>query len=249
MLPPDPGQTTSPVSSEPQPASVRPTFASVAGDAARVLTFRRPSSAIGTHWPAYLAFGLGFTWLAGIGRYWDNPRAHLWQHAGLGSLAYVLCLALVLWVLLAPLRPQRWSYRNVLVFVALTSPPALLYAVPVERFMSLEAAQLANAWFLGVVATWRVALLGWYLRASAGLSAIAVVVATLLPLVLIVFVLTLLNLEHVAFDLMAGIRPEERSANDTAYTVVMMLTYFSMLASPVLLLAYIGLSIRAWRRR
>ena len=223
--------------------------ATVANDALRVLTFRQPSPAIATHWPAYLAFGLAFTWLAGIGRYWDNPRAHLWQHLGLGSLAYVVCLAAVLWLLLMPLRPQRWSYRNVLVFVALTSPPALLYAVPVERFLPLAAAQSANAWFLAIVATWRVALLAWFLRRVGGLSLVAVVVATLLPLVLIVVALTLLNLEHVVFRLMAGMTPAERSGNDTAYFVVMMLAYFSVLASPVLLLGYIGLAVHAWRKR
>ena len=45
----------------------------------RFLTFRPMSPAIRTHWQAYLAFGLLFTWLAGVGRYWDNPRAGLWQ--------------------------------------------------------------------------------------------------------------------------------------------------------------------------
>src|SRR5512134_2839207 len=133
-------------------------------DALRVLSFRRPSPAIGPHWKAYLAFGLLFTWLAGVGRYWDNPRALAWQQLGLGSLAYVFCLAFVLWVLLLPLRPKLWSYKNVLIFITLTAPPAVLYAIPVERFMSLAAAQAANAWFLGVVATWRVALLFWFLR-------------------------------------------------------------------------------------
>jgi hypothetical protein len=34
----------------------------------------------------YLAIGLVAACLAGIGRYWDNPRAHLWQHLGMGSV-------------------------------------------------------------------------------------------------------------------------------------------------------------------
>ena len=82
----------------------------------RFLTFRTMSQAIRTHWQAYLVFGLLFTWLAGIGRYWDNPRAELWQYFGLGSVAYVFVLALLIWLLLAPLRPKNWSYRNVLLF-------------------------------------------------------------------------------------------------------------------------------------
>jgi hypothetical protein len=47
----------------------------------------------------YLGFGLVCTWLAGIGRYWDNPRAELWQWLGFGSLVYVFILAGLLWLI------------------------------------------------------------------------------------------------------------------------------------------------------
>lgn len=219
----------------------------VIADAFRLLTFRQPSSAIAVHWPMYLAFGLLFTWLAGMGRYWDNPRADLWQQLGLGSVAYVFCLALIIWLLMMPLRPARWSYRSVLVFITLTSPPAILYAIPVETFMTLSAAQSANAWFLGIVASWRVALLAWFLRRMAGLSGGTIVVATLLPLALIVITLMALNLEHVVFELMAGIRPEDVSANDAAYGTVTLLAFLSIPVSPLLLLAYAVLVYRAQR--
>jgi hypothetical protein len=214
-------------------------------DALRVITFRQPSPEIAVSWQAYLAFGLGFTWLAGVGRYWDSPRADLWQHLGLGSVAYVFILAFIIWTLLIPLKPARWSYKGVLIFITFTSPPAVLYAIPVERFMSLEAAQGANAWFLAVVAAWRVALLVWFLRSVARLPSAAIVVATLLPLTLIVVTLTMLNLEHVVFNIMAGIKPEERSPNDTAYVVVMVMAYFSIMAFPFLLAAYAWLAFRA----
>jgi len=137
-----------------------------------------------------------------------------------------------------PLKPANWGYKNVLLFVSLTSPPAILYAIPVERFMSLQAAQLANVWFLAVVATWRVALLLKYLKSVAGLSGLCVFVATLLPLTLIVTVLAALNLEHVVFRIMAGLENHERSANDSAYMVLLVTTYFSVIASPVLLSLY-----------
>jgi hypothetical protein len=52
---------------------------------------------------------------------------------------YVFVLALVLWLFVAPLRPRHWSYRNVL-FIGLTAAPAFLYAIPVERMMSLDMA-------------------------------------------------------------------------------------------------------------
>jgi hypothetical protein len=176
--------------------------------------------------------------LCGVGRYWDNPKAELWQFIGLGSVIYIFILALILWLVILPLKPKNWSYKNVLLFVSLTAPPAVLYAIPVERFMSLESAQRANVWFLAIVATWRVALLLKYLNSVAGLSGLRVIVATLLPLTLIVTVLTVLNLEHVVFKLMAGLEEHEKSANDTAYTILVLITYFSVMASPILLAMY-----------
>lgn len=216
-------------------------WAELLRDVGRLLTFRRMGAGVRSHANAYLGFGLAMTWLAGIGRYWDNPRAELWQHAGLGSVAYVFSLALLLWLLILPLRARRWTYRNVLLFVCLTSPPALLYAIPVERFMSGEAALTANAWFLGIVASWRVALLLVFLKRDAGLMVWEAIVACLLPLALIVVSLALLNLEHVVFNLMSGIRAEDQSANDAAYMIVVVLSYFSFMASPLLVIAYLWL--------
>ena len=62
------------------------------------LTFRSPSAHLHEHVRVYLVFGLLATWLAGVGRYWDNPRAELWQYLGLGSVAYVFVLALLLYI-------------------------------------------------------------------------------------------------------------------------------------------------------
>ena len=209
----------------------------ILSDELRLLTFRRfkPDSSILN---LYLAFGIGFTWLCGIGRYWDNPKADLWQYLGLGSVAYIFVLALILWLIILPLKPKNWSYINVLLFVSLTAPPAILYAIPVEQFMTLEGAQRANVWFLAIVALWRVALLLNYLYRVAELSGVKVIVATLLPLVLIVTLLTVLNLEHVVFKIMAGLEDHERSANDSAYAILVLITTFSVMASPLLLGAY-----------
>lgn len=224
-----------------------PMLKQIVADELRLLTFREPSHAVATNWKAYLAFGLFFTWLAGVGRYWDNPRAEPWQLAGLGSVAYIFILAAILWLLLAPLRPKNWSYHNVLTFVALTAPPAVLYAIPVERFMSPEHAAQTNAWFLAIVATWRVGLLGVFLRRVARLPWLQLIIATLLPLAIIVVSLAILNLEHVLFDLMAGIRDEDKSANDVAYSIVFGLAYLSFLSAPILGISYIVCVIRAWK--
>ncbi|MES1242625.1 MAG: hypothetical protein ABUT39_13505 [Acidobacteriota bacterium] len=218
-------------------------------DELRLLTFRPVSSSVHTRWKAYLAFGLLATWLAGIGRYWDNPRAEIWQTLGLGSVAYVFVLAAILWLMLAPLRPRNWTYRNVLLFVTLTAPPAFLYAIPVEMFLSADGARTANAWLLAVVASWRVALFAVFLHRTGGLNPLATGVATLLPLAVIVVALALLNLEHVVFNLMGGIRPEQRSAQDAAYEVVFTLALLSYSLAPFLLLAYVVMVVLAWRRK
>src|SRR5688500_10591610 len=97
----------------------------------RFLTFRPMSQAIRTHWPAYLIFGLLFARLAALGRHSANPRRDLWQYLGLGSVASGFVLALFIWALLPPLRPRAWAYRNVLLFLTLPAPPAVLDAIPV----------------------------------------------------------------------------------------------------------------------
>lgn len=186
----------------------------------------------------YLAFGIIASWVAGMGRYWDNPKADLWQYLGLGSVAYIFILALILWLIIMPLKPANWSYKTVLTFVGMTSPPGILYAIPVERFMSLESSQQANVMFLAIVALWRVALLFQFLRTAAQMRGFSIIVALLLPLVLIVSTLTALNLEHVVFKLMAGLEDHERSQNDAAYMVLVVITYFSAMATPVLLILY-----------
>ncbi|MCV6638338.1 hypothetical protein [Candidatus Albibeggiatoa sp. nov. NOAA] len=195
----------------------------------------------------YLAFGVITAWIAGVGRYWDNPRAELWQYLGLGSVAYIFILSAILWLIIKPLRPENWSYKSVLIFVGMTSPLAFLYAIPVERYYSLETAQAMNVWFLAIVAAWRVGLLFQYLKHSAKLRGFTIFIAALLPLVIIVNVLTVLNLEHVVFRIMAGLEPSEQSANDAAYAILFVITFFSFLASPILLIAYIATVIQRYR--
>jgi hypothetical protein len=134
-----------------------------------------------------------------------------------------------------------------LLFVTLTSAPALLYAIPVERFMSLRDAQSANAWFLLLVAAWRVALYAWYLRAVAKLSMLRTVVSVVLPLTLIVAALAMLNLEHAVFEIMGGIRGG--TPHDGAYTIVWVLSLFSTILAPLFGLAYCAVVFSDWRNK
>jgi hypothetical protein len=220
----------------------------VLSTATRVLTFRASREELLALDGRHLAFGLLWTWIAGVGRYWDNPEASLLQHFGIGSVVYVFVLSAFLWAAIVPLRPDAWSYARLLTFVTLTSPPAVLYAIPVERFTSIASARTANVWFLAVVAAWRVALLFFFLARVARLRWYEVIVAALVPLCCVVVGLTLLNLEHVVFNIMGGLR-EDPSPNTDAYGFLFGLGMISMMALPVLGLVYVGMVIAAQTRK
>ena len=182
------------------------------------------------------------TWLVGMGRYWDNPRVGLLQHAGIGSVVYIFVLSMLLWLIVLPLKPKDWSYFRVCTFVSLVSPPAALYAIPVENLFDLDTANSINAWFLALVAVWRVTLLVFFLRRLAQLHWFAVITATLLPLILITVTLVSLNLEKVVMDLMGG--RHQPSPNDSAYSVLFLLSLLSMLLSVPVALCYLVMVIQ-----
>ena len=213
-------------------------------DLGRLLTFRLNSDGFARLGIWHLALGLFFTWLVGMGRWWDDPGANVLQHLGVGSVIYIFVLSLVLWFEVFLLSPKEWSYFNVLTFVSMTSPPALLYALPVETFLGLQGAQFANFVFLFIVSVWRVGLLAYYMRVRAKLNAFAVVVTTLLPLTAIVTTLTILNLERAAYTTMGGFRGEPTS-HDSAYSFLGVLTAFSVLLFIPLVASYIVLVILA----
>ncbi len=214
----------------------------------RVLTGRFTADDVMSAGPAHLIVGLLFAWLAGIGRYWDNPRASFAQKLGLGSVIYVFALSAFLWLLLLPMRPERWSYFKLVTFIAAVSPPALLYAIPVERSMTLEDARSMNVWFLAIVATWRVVLYVLFLWRVAEFRGLRLLSGAVLPLTVIVFTLFSLNLERVVFDLMAGNSANRGTANDRAYIVLFLLSFWSMWIAPVAFAIYLACIILVRRR-
>ncbi len=212
---------------------------------ARVLSLAFTRGDLETLGSRHLVYGLLVVWAVGLGRYWDHPDPYLVQALGLGSLAVMAALAGFLYLVLLPLRPARWSFVHLLTFLSLTALPALLYAIPVERVLDLADARAVNAWFLGAVAIWRVAMLARYLSVWTGLSGPVLAAALVLPLALIVVALTLLNLEKAVFNVMAGLR-EDGTPGDVAYLVLFLVTGASFVVSPVLALLY-GFAV--WRRR
>lgn len=215
----------------------------------RVITFRLTVEEFNSWGARHLLYGIVLAWIAGMGRYWDNPRAALWQHLGLGSVVYVFALGVFLFLLLWPLRPSNWNCLRLVTMLAFTSPLAFLYALPVERWMTLQEAASLNGWFLFIVAVWRVVIYGVFLGHVARLSPLPWFVSLFLPLASIVAALASLNLEHAVFEFMAGLREREHTSADGAYAWVMVLAYLSVLASPFLLLLYLCAILNAWRTR
>lgn len=204
-----------------------------------VLFFRRPAvDPNQIFWPMF-GYIVLVSWVVGLGRYWDHPSAHAWQYLGLGSVIYIFVLSLLLFVMVWPLRPLTWSYKNVFVFVGMTSLPAVLYAIPVERFMELKTAQTVNGLFLAVIALWRVAIFMWFLNKIARLNDWRTIIGTLMPLTLIVFALTFLNLEHAVFNIMEGVRESNQTPYDGAYHTVLLLSVASLVSFPLLLIFYV----------
>jgi len=98
--------------------------------------------------------------------------------------------------------------------------------------------------FLIVVASWRVALLVYYLKWHAQLKPTAIFVSTMLPITGIIVTLTILNLERATFVSMGGFR-EEPTVNDSAYGLLSALTLLSMLLLIPLLICYMFLVVNA----
>jgi hypothetical protein len=215
----------------------------------KLLTFRLSHQQFQGLGGKHFLFGLLSTWIVGMGRYWDDSGAVLAQHLGIGSVFYIFVLSMLLWVVVLPVGPKKWSLTKVVTFVSLTSPPAILYAIPVERFLSMEAARSVNAWFLALVAAWRVALLVFFLRRYAQLGAFRIIVVSLLPLTLIVTTLTALNLERAVFDIMGGFRDQAGTASDSAYAVLVAITFVSIVLFVPLSLCYIGLILNRFIER
>ncbi|MEX8496249.1 hypothetical protein [Leptothrix ochracea] len=205
----------------------------------RLLTFRSMAVDWRREGSAYLALGLGLTALAGVGRFWDQPHASLWQQLGGVSVAYVFFMAGLLWALLLPLRPTQ-SYQQVLIFVTLTAPAAFLYAIPWAHLVATETAQAAQSWTLLIVATWRVALLGVFLRRAVKLSTLQLGVALVLPLVLLMDSLSALGVLPAVVAQMNGHgnSPTQFMPGQPAGDVLLGLTWLAYALSAVVIPAY-----------
>lgn len=200
------------------PADPQPSWSSVLRDVGAVLLFRADRERLAALGPRHLTVGVVATWMAGVGRWWDDPTATTFQHTGLGSILYALGLSTLLWLVARPLCPTDWRWRRVFTYVTLSAPPAVLYAIPVERVVEDLTAAWMNVAFLGVVAVWRVALWARFLRVWGELGRVATTVATLLPITGIVFVVAFAEHASSLFVVMGGLRGNH--AEETAQRIV-----------------------------
>ncbi len=202
----------------------------------KLLTFKLTRDEMLNFNKSHFILGLIGTWIVGMGRYWDDVGANWMQHLGLGSVIYIFVLALFIWLILLPFKIKNWSYFIVVTFIGLTSFPAIFYAIPVEKFLSIETSNTINVWFLAIVAAWRLALLYYFLKHFTKLSKGNIITVTLMPICVIISVLTILNLHRVVFNIMGRMR--NPTPHDSSYFVLMLLTGLSLILSIPLLISY-----------
>lgn len=215
----------------------------------RTLTFRLHRQQIEAFDWRCLVLGLVFVWLVGVGRHWDDLDAELLQRLGVGSLAYALGMSCLLWLIVLPVANQPISYLQTLTFVAMTSPPGLVYALPVEWWTEPNTAAALSGWALAFVAAYRVTLLVLFYRRAAALHPAGAVLLTLQPLVLILVVLAALRIDVVIGRMMAGIRDGAPAAAEQLDVIIFTIGSYALLASPVIVLAYLAWAgTRAYRK-
>lgn len=210
----------------------------------RVMSGRATPEEVRVFGDRELAVGALACWVVGIGRCWDDPRAQFLQRLGLGSVAYPFVLGALLWLLFWPWRIPHWRYKALVAYIALCAPPAILYAVPVEMFLSRDSALIYNSAALAIVAFWRVALLHRYFRVGAGLGGFTALVATVLPVAAIVIGMAMINVSTGVFAAMGGFRgdPRDAFAANIGMLAAILLFYPFLGGS----LFYFGYTIKVW---
>jgi hypothetical protein len=211
-----------------------PSFGALLRTLVRVLTLRASGDEIDALGWRHFALGMACAILAGIGRHWDYPPAPPAAKFGLASAAYAVVFATVMWPFIALLGPDRWEWRKCATFVALTSPPAWLYAIPVELWLNPNDAARVNYVFLAAVAIWRLLLLAVYIPRYTGLDWWARFVGWSTPLVVSLGGLFAFGLFDEVANFMAGARQTPRDL-----AAVLWIGFFAFLFLPLALFLYL----------
>ncbi len=218
-------------------------------DFLRFILFQPLQGDIAKHWKSYLAVGFVITWIVGFGRTWDFDAATLLVRTGVTSVFYTFALALLIWMIGAPLEPQRWAYRNVLLMVVMTAAPGIVYAIPVERLLAPDIARGVNMILLLFVAVWRMALFHHYLKNVAKLTGAAKLVVWLLPPTIIVAPLSAFGVLQAIASGMGGVREQAAPHGAISEVALLLLAGASWLALPVLGITFLVTAAKTIRRR
>ncbi|MBS1704538.1 MAG: hypothetical protein JST40_01580 [Armatimonadetes bacterium] len=174
---------------------------------------------------------------AGIGRWWDDPRPiPIPVRLGLGSVAYIFLLTIFLALFIAPYIWAQFKLPAFLTFIAATAPPAMAYALPVERYLSPADAVQYNFYALVVVATYRVSLLIWYLLRAYRFPWWRTIIVFVVPISLILFALMATGQGRYVLEIMGGFR--DKLPREQIEQTVMGLGLLGLFVSPVVLVAY-----------
>ena len=216
----------------------------------RTLTFRAKREELKENVAARLVTALVITWIVGIGRWWDDPRdLPFFVRMGVGSVLYVFGMAAILWATFAPLVSERLGAHHFVAFVASTSLPGLVYAVPIERWTDMDTAATYNVFALLFVSVYRVSLLIWFCLRINKLNWTESMVVTFLPISVIAFSLTALGHAASVMDIMGGLR--DRMSKSDMEMIVGLIGCLSVVCGPVLLLIYIAMAgqVRYMRKK
>lgn len=208
----------------------------------RILTFRARIGDIEDDLVPLLLVGILLTWVVGIGRWWDDPREiPPLARMGLGSVAYVFVLSGLLWLISYPLARERVSYLDFAAFIAATSLPGIVYALPIEAISPNSTASAYNITALIFVSAYRVSLLIWFLSKILKMSVFRAIVTTFFPISLITGVISLADLGDQIINMMGGFR--NNVPQSAAREVVLAIGYISFVLAPLLLIIYVAMII------
>ncbi|MCG9895095.1 MAG: hypothetical protein MH204_06435 [Fimbriimonadaceae bacterium] len=213
----------------------------------RFLTFRFTAADYERLDLRHLGIGMLITWLVGIARNWDLPNSPLHASLGLASVAYVLIFSTILWAFTLPFATGALRWTRVLTFVCLTAAPGLIYGIPVEMMMSMEAAQTTNLGFLVIVAAWRVALAIHFLRVGLSLKVVDTLTVLLTPICMMIVGLLITGRAGQVLKVMGGVRDAPATRWDVSDDFLFLLAVLSIPGLAFGILAY--LSLLAFRSR
>jgi hypothetical protein len=206
----------------------------------RVLTFRITRVEFQELDYRHLVAGLLSTWIVGMGRYWNAADATLAQRMGAGSLLFVVAFSGLVWLVLRPLKPGDWSYRRVLTLIALVSPPAILYAIPVEQLAGSSRAVSIRVGMLALVAGWRVSLLVYYVVKLSGWRRPTALIGSLIPITAMIAALSTAQLIDTTARDMARLEQNALAPAAFVSTIHAMANLGTLLFVPIMV-AYVVL--------